>query len=72
MFADTLGRGKASAMIYSILESAKTNGHHPHQHLTMLLSELPNAKIAEDLERLLSWNLSADDVTDQFALYPRP
>ena len=51
-FADTPAGadGSASAMNYRILETAKINEHQPQRYLSVLLSEVPNAKTADDIE----------------------
>jgi len=58
LFADTAAGAHASAMIYSVLESAKANQHHPQQYLSILLTELPNAATVEHIESLLPWNIT--------------
>lgn len=72
LFADTPAGAEASAMIYSILETAKVNGQHPQRYLSVLLSEIPNAKVAEDIEALLPWNISPEEVNRRYATYPTP
>ena len=72
LFADTPAGAEASAMIYSILETAKANGQHPQRYLSVLLSEIPNAKVAEDIEALLPWNISPEEVNRRYAAYPTP
>ena len=72
LFADTPAGAEASAMIYSILETAKVNGQHPQRYLSVLLSEIPNAKVAEDIEALLPWNITPEEVNQRYASYPAP
>jgi len=72
LFADTPAGAEASAMIYSILETAKINAHHPQRYLSVLLSEIPNAKTAEDIESLLPWNITPEEVNRRYATYPAP
>lgn len=72
LFADTPAGAKASAMVYSILETAKANGHHPFEYLTVLLNESANAKTVEDFERLLPWNITPEQVQEIFKTYPAP
>ena len=72
LFADTPAGAKASAMTYSMLETAKANGHQPFEYMTVLLSELPNANTIEDYERLLPWNLTPEKVRAIFKTYPAP
>ena len=70
LFADTEAGAGASAMLYSILESAQANHHHVQRYLSVVLTELPNAKNLIDIEALLPWNLTPDEVASQFAAYP--
>ncbi len=72
LFAVSVTGAKASAMIYSVLESAKLNGHHPFEYLTVLLNEAAKAKTVEDYERLLPWNISPEQVRELFKTYPAP
>lgn len=53
LFCDTIAGARASANLYSIIETAKANGLEPHAYLTRLFTELPSAKTVEDIERLL-------------------
>jgi len=72
LFADTPDGAHASAMIYSLLETAKINGHHPQRYLSVLLSELPNVSIADDIEKLLPWNITPEEINRRYATYPKP
>jgi len=72
LFADTPAGAETSAMIYSILETATVNGQHPQRYLSVLLSEIPNAKVAEDIEALLPWNITFEEVNRRYATYPAP
>ena len=49
----------ASAVIYSVLETAKANGIEPYTWLRRVLRDLPAAKTVEDVEAMLPWNLNA-------------
>ncbi|WP_019123879.1 transposase domain-containing protein, partial [Brevibacillus massiliensis] len=52
---------KASATIYSIIETAKENGLSPFAYLTWLFEELPqltDPKDPEALDKLLPWSNS--------------
>lgn len=55
LFSNTSAGAKASSVMYSILETAKENGLHPHRYLEFLLDALPNATTA-DLDALLPWS----------------
>lgn len=52
LFANTPRGAKASAIIYSIIESAKENNLNPYAYLTHLFEQLPNCTTAE-LDALL-------------------
>jgi Transposase and inactivated derivatives len=59
MFANTPRGAKASAIIYSLVETAKENSLHPFNYLTYLfetLPQLPDLEDAEALDRLLPWS----------------
>jgi len=58
MFSDTQAGAKASAMIYSILETAKANNVEPSAYLSHVLEKIPSAQSAEDFEALLPQNFS--------------
>ena len=70
MFCDTLSGAHASARIYSVLETARANGHHPLNYLTVLLTRLPSIDSLEGYEALLPWNLSPEAVRGEVAGYP--
>lgn len=61
LFSDTVAGANASAVIYSVLETAKANGVEPYTWLRRMLGELPAAKNVVDVEALLRWNVSALD-----------
>lgn len=61
LFADTVKGAKASAALYSLVETAKANGLEPYAYLRRLFERLPHAKSVEDFEALLplsTFNLS--------------
>ncbi len=72
LFADTPAGASASAMIYSLLETAKANGHHVFRYMSVVLSELPKATTPAQIETLLPWNLKTDEVSKRFADLPTP
>ena len=59
LFCNTPRGAKASAVIYSIIESAKENGLNPYAYLNYLFEKLPNLDSADDamLDQLLPWNV---------------
>ena len=67
LFSDTPAGANASAIIYSLLQTAKANGQEPYTWLRRVLHELPAAKTVEEMEALLPWNLHALDLTSEMA-----
>lgn len=60
LFSNTPKGARASAMIYSIVETAKANGLHPYYYLRYLFEQLPNIDLTDmdELDRLLPWSAS--------------
>ncbi len=50
----------ASAVIYSLTETAKANDVEPYAWLCCVLHDLPAAKTVEDVEALLPWNFNVE------------
>ena len=63
LFSDTQRGAKASAIVYSIIESAKANQLNPYMYLVLLFTELPNLKelTAESLTPFLPWSSKLPD-----------
>jgi transposase len=57
LFSDSVHGVKASANLYSLIESAKANGLEPYQYLRQVFTALPQAESVEDIENLLPWSL---------------
>jgi hypothetical protein len=55
LFANTANGAQASAMLYSLVETAKANGLTPFDYLYHLLEELP--KKPDHFDHLLPWNV---------------
>ena len=62
MFSDTPAGANASAIIYSLLETAKANGLDPYVWLRRVMRELPAAKNVDEMEALLTWNFHMQDL----------
>lgn len=60
LFSNTPKGAKTSAIIYSLVESAKENGLKPFQYITHLLNQLPNINLKnqEQLDSFLPWSKS--------------
>jgi transposase len=58
LFANTPKGAKASAVTYSIVETAKENGLNPYQYLMFLFEELPSIDLTDEkaIDRLLPWS----------------
>ncbi|NJL26256.1 MAG: IS66 family transposase [Calothrix sp. SM1_5_4] len=52
LFSDTEEGAQASALLYSLVVTAKVNGVNPYAALVKIFTELPLAKTIEDFERL--------------------
>ncbi len=64
LFANTPRGAKASAAIYSVIETAKENGLHPFRYLTYLfeqLPQLPDLREPKVLEPFMPWSSSLPD-----------
>ncbi len=59
LFCNTPRGAKASATIYSIIETAKENELNPYAYLNCLFEKLPNLESRDDatLDQLLPWNV---------------
>ena len=56
LFADTPAGAHASAVHYSLIETAKLHRLEPYHYLNSIFKALPYAKTVEDIEALLPWN----------------
>ena len=57
LFSDTVSGAKASANLYSLIETAKANGLEPYAYLKHVFTELPKVTSVEQIEALLPFNL---------------
>ena len=62
LFSNTASGAKASAILYSIIETAKANDLNPVKYIEHLLTEIPKRTEGDPLEDLMPWavKLSAD------------
>jgi len=63
LFSDTPAGASASAIIYSLVETAKANGVEPYTWLRHVLEHLPAARTADEMDKLLPWNFHAATLT---------
>ena len=66
LFSDTPAGANASAIIYSLVQTAKANRLDPYAWMRLLMRELPAARSLEDYETLLPWNLHHDRLSIPF------
>jgi transposase len=67
LFSDTAAGARSSAVIYSLVQTAKANGLEPYTWLRRVLRDLPAAKSADAVEALLPWNLRVTDLVGETA-----
>jgi transposase len=53
LFSDSVSGARASANLYSLVETAKANGLNPHKYLKYVFTELPKAETIKQIESLL-------------------
>lgn len=59
LFSSSQSGARASANLYSLIETAKLNDLDPWSYLKKVFTDLPNAQTAEDIEALLPWNVKS-------------
>ena len=60
LFSGTPKGAEASALLYSLIETAKMNKLEPYAYLRHIFDKLPLASSLEDYEALLPWNLTRE------------
>ncbi|MFC4876721.1 IS66 family transposase [Microbulbifer halophilus] len=68
LFSDTTNGAKASAALYSLIETAKANDLEPYDYLRRVYAELPQANTVEAIEALLPWNAKEALLAEKRAL----
>ena len=62
LFSDSVAGVKASANLYSLIETAKANGLEPYSYLRTIFTDLPKAQTLEDIEALLPTAMRPDQI----------
>jgi transposase len=57
LFSDTVAGARASANLYSLIETAKANGINEYAYLRYVFTELPKLGRDVNLDALLPWNV---------------
>jgi len=60
LFSQSIKGVKASANLYSLIETAKANGLEPYAYLRILFAKLPQATTVEEIESLLPGNIDLE------------
>ena len=60
LFSGTPKGAEASALLYSLIETAKMNKLEPYAYLRHIFGQLPTASSLEDYEDLLPWNITRE------------
>ena len=55
LFSNTRSGAQASAMLYSLIETAKANGLQPGPYITALFEQIPHIKDGDNIDHLLPW-----------------
>ena len=62
LFSDTIRGARTSSALYSIIETAKENGHEPYWYLRFLLEKIIHAKSDKELLALMPWTVEPSGV----------
>lgn len=73
LFSNTPKGARASAIIYSIVETAKENGLNPYYYLRYLFEKLPNIDLTDKnaLDKVLPWSTTLPIVCKDFKNLPK-
>ena len=67
LFSDTTAGAHASAVIYSLVQTAKANGHEPYAWLRHVLRELPKVNTVDLVDAMMPWNLDPTRTLSKYA-----
>jgi transposase len=62
LFSSSQSGAKASANLYSIIETAKAHGINPQEYLAYIYKELPLVESVEGYEKLLPWKFNPNNI----------
>jgi transposase len=57
LFCDSVEGAETTAVLYSVIETAKAHGFDPFAYLRIVIERLTVARTIEDVEALLPWNI---------------
>jgi transposase len=61
LFSGTPEGAEASALLYSLIETAKANKLEPYAYLRYIFEKLPFASTVAEYEKLLPWNVKGEE-----------
>jgi hypothetical protein len=64
LFSTSQAGAKASANLYSLIETAKANGLNEYDYLKWVFAKLPAANTIQQIEALLPWNIDKVDLVN--------
>lgn len=64
LFSASQAGAKASANLYSLIETAKANGLNEYDYLKWVFTKLPAAVTVDDIEALLPWNIDRAELVN--------
>ncbi|WOG29906.1 IS66 family transposase [Endozoicomonas sp. 8E] len=62
LFSDSIAGARSSAVLYTLVETAKINGHEPYAWLRHVLTILPALEKDADVEQLLPMNIKPESL----------
>ncbi|PIE57616.1 MAG: hypothetical protein CSA33_07150 [Desulfobulbus propionicus] len=63
LFSGTFEDAEASALPFSLIETAKANKIEPYAYLRHIFTQLPTANTLADYTALLPWNVTLEKVS---------
>ncbi len=68
LFSGTPVGAEASALLYSLIETAKANRLEPYAYLRYIFEQLPTASSLDEYEALLPWNVTPEQMNSPTSL----
>lgn len=72
LFSDSQGGARASANLYSLIETAKANSLNDYAYLKYVFAELPKAHMGQAIEDLLPWRVDRSVIDQQLVKLSQP
>jgi transposase len=68
LFSGTPEGAEASALLYSLIETAKANKLESYAYLRYIFEQLPTATTLKDYESLMPWNMTPQQINSPVSL----